>query len=75
MQEVGLKKRDFSESCVEKVSKEPQPPLKGLFGKDYFGQHVEKEDPMEDYTEVQQEIQAPENDYINEEFGIHDIID
>jgi hypothetical protein len=38
MQEVGLKKGDFSETCVAKMSKEPQPPLKGLFGKDHFGQ-------------------------------------
>ena len=60
---------------MAKVSKEPQPPLKGLFGKNYFGQLVEIEDPMEDHTEVPQEIQAPENDDIDEEFGIHDIID
>ena len=30
MQEVGLKKGEFHESLVAKMSKFPQPPLKGM---------------------------------------------
>ena len=33
LQEVGLKKWEFSETLVAKMSKEPQPPLRGMFGK------------------------------------------
>ena len=38
MQEFGLRKRDFDESNVEKMSKEPQVPLGGLIGNDHFGE-------------------------------------
>ena len=34
LQEVGLKKGEFSETLVVKMSKEPQPPLGGMFGKE-----------------------------------------
>jgi len=30
MQEFGLRKEDFNESCVEKKAKEPQPTLDGM---------------------------------------------
>jgi len=36
MQEIGLKKGDFSESHVAKKAKEPQPPLHGMYGKTYI---------------------------------------
>ena len=36
MQEVGLRKGDFSESKVENLSKEPQVPLGGIIGNDHF---------------------------------------
>ena len=36
MKEVGLRKGDFTESKVEKLSKEPQVPLGGMIGKDHF---------------------------------------
>jgi hypothetical protein len=78
MQEVGLKKGYFSESHVEKMSKEPQPPLKGLFGKDHFGQLADIKDPMEeknDPMEAQNDVQ--ENDDVpieDDEFGIYMIL-
>ena len=75
MQEVGLKKWDFSEACVEKMSKYPRPPLKGLYGKHHFGEIVEIEGPMEEHNDIQEEIQALENDKFDEEFGILNIID
>ena len=37
MQEVGLKKGELCESLMEKMSKETQKPLKGMFGNDHFG--------------------------------------
>ncbi len=37
MQEIGLKKGDFSESRVVKKAKEPQPPLHGMFGRHTLG--------------------------------------
>ena len=47
LQEVGLKKEEFSETLVVKMSKEPQPPLGGMFGKENFGHLADIEDPME----------------------------
>ena len=58
MQEVGLKKGEFSESLVAKMSKEPQPPLKGMFKNDYFRHFVQVEDLMEKHIEVEEESQA-----------------
>ena len=40
LQEVGLKKWEFSETLVAKMWEEPQPPLRGMFGKKHFG-HLE----------------------------------
>ena len=47
MQEVGLRKGDFSESKVTKLSKEPQVPLGGMIGKDHFGELAGIKEPME----------------------------
>ena len=41
------------------MSKEPQSPLGGMFGKGYFGNLADIEDPMEDDMDVPKEIQAP----------------
>ena len=43
------------------MSKEPQPPLGGMFGKDHFRHLVDIEDPMEEDIDVLEEIHAPEN--------------
>ena len=40
LQEVGLKKWEFSETLVAKMSKEPEPQLGGMFGNEYFGHIV-----------------------------------
>ena len=69
LQEVGLKKGEFSETLVENMSKEPQPSLGGVFGKDHFGHLADIEDPME-----AEESQAPENSNLDEVFGLHDIL-
>ena len=37
LQEVGLKKGEFSETLVAKMSQDPQPHLGGVFGKEDFG--------------------------------------
>ena len=47
-QEVGLRKRNFNESRVEKKEKEPQPPLYGMIGKGHFGRFADMKDPLED---------------------------
>ena len=47
LQEAGLKKWEFSETLVAKMSKEPQPPLGGMFGNEHFGHLAEREDTME----------------------------
>ena len=57
------------------MSKEPQPPLGGVFGNDHFGHLVDIEDPTEDDIVVPEEGQAPENYNLDEEFGLHDILD
>ena len=75
MQEVGLKKGEFRESLVKKMSKYPQPPLKGMFVNDHFGHFTEVEDPMEKDNEVQENSQAVENANFDEDFGLHDILD
>ena len=41
MQEVGLRKGDLNESCVEKKAKDPQSPLDGMIGNAYIGRSVE----------------------------------
>ena len=51
MQEIGLKKGDFSESRVAKKAKEPQPPLHGMFGKTYIGRFANIKDLLEEKNE------------------------
>ena len=75
MQEVGLKKEEVSESLVEKMWKETQPPLKGMFENYHFGNFVEVEDLMEEQNEVHEESQATENVNFDEDFGLHDSLD
>ena len=41
------------------MSKEPQSPLGGMFGKEHFGHLVDIEDLMEEDIDVPKEIQAP----------------
>ena len=55
LQEVGLKKGEFSETLVEKMSKDPQPPLGGMFLKDKFEHLADIEDPMEQDIDVFEE--------------------
>ena len=79
MQEIGLKKGDFSESRVAKKAKEPQPPLHGMFGKTYIGRFADIKDPLEEENE-QNEIEnivEEDNDETleDEEFGLRDILD
>jgi hypothetical protein len=61
------------------MSKEPQLPLKGLIGKDHFGELVDIKDPMEeknDTMEAQNDVEADDNLSVeNDEFGIYDIVD
>jgi hypothetical protein len=79
MQEVGLRKGDFSESKVEKLSKEPQVPLGGMIGKDHFGELADIKEPMEeqnDTMEAQNDVEEDDNVSVeNDEFGIYDIVD
>jgi len=49
LQEV---KGEFSETLVAKVSKEPQPPLRGVFGNYHFGHLADIEDQMEEDIDV-----------------------
>ena len=79
MQEIGLKKGDFSESRVAKKAKEPQPPLHGMFGKTYIGRLADMKDPLEDENEQKEaeNIEEEKNDETleDEEFGLRDIVD
>jgi hypothetical protein len=47
-----LKKEYFSETSATKISKEPQPPLKGLSQNDIFGQPADIQNPMEEKNDV-----------------------
>ena len=58
LQEFGLKKWEFSETLVAKMSKEPQPPLGGIFGNNHFGHLKDIEEPMEEDITVPQGSQA-----------------
>lgn len=60
MQEFGMKKEDFNESLVAKMSKEPQPSLKGLIRHDHFGQLADIEDLMEEINDVEESNDVPE---------------
>jgi hypothetical protein len=82
MQEIGLRKGDFNDSKVEKISQEPQVPLRGLLGKDHFGELVDINNSMEEQHEPNEPMEAhndvQENDDVsveNDEFGIYDIVD
>ena len=48
----------FFETLVAKMSKEPHPPLRGMFGKDHFGHISNIEDPMEEDIDVLEGSQA-----------------
>ena len=58
-----------------KMSKKPQPPLGGMFGNEHFGYLADIQDPMEEDIDVPEQIQAPKNSNLDEEFGLHDIVD
>jgi hypothetical protein len=79
MQEIGLKKGDFSESRVAKKAKEPQPPLHGMFGKTYIGRFEDIKYPLKDENEQSEaeNIVEEDNDETleDEEFGLCDIVD
>ena len=57
------------------MSKEPQPPLKGLIGPYHFGQLANIEDPMEVQNDVEEsnDVLDPANE--DDEYGLHYIID
>ena len=57
------------------MSKEPQPPLGGMFGNEHFWHLADIEGPMEGDIDVPEEGQAPENSNFDEEFGLYDIVD
>ena len=79
MQEVGLRKGDFSESKVAKLSKEPQLPLGWMIGKDHFGELADIKESMEeqnDTMEAQNDVEEDDNVSVeNNEFRIYDIVD
>ena len=51
-QEIDLKKKEFSETVVAKMMKQPQPPLGGMFGKEHFGNLAYIESPMKEDIDV-----------------------
>jgi len=78
MQEIGLKKGEFSESCMATKAKEPQPPLHRMIGKAYIERFADIKDPLEEENEQNVEnIVEEDNDETleDEEFGLHDIVD
>ena len=79
MQEVGLRKGDFSESKVEKLSKDPQVPLWGMIGKDHFGEIADIKETMEeqnDTMEAQNDVEEDDDASVeHDKFGIYDIVD
>ena len=79
MQEIGLKKGDFSESRVAKKAKEPQPPLHGMFGNTYIRRFADIKDPLEEENEQNEteNIVEEDNDETleDEEFGLREIVD
>ena len=62
MQEIRLKKGDFSESRVAKKAKEPQPPLHGMFGNTYIGSFADIKDPLEEENEQKETKNIVEED-------------
>ena len=79
MQEVGLRKGDFVELKVTKLSKEPQVPLGGMIGKDHFGELAYIKEPMEeqnDTMEAQNDVKEEDDVSVeHDEFRIYDIVD
>ena len=79
MQEIGLKKGEFSESRVAEKVKEPQPPLHEMIGKAYIGRFTDIKDPLEEENEKNEaeNIEEENNDETleDEEFGLRDIVD
>ena len=79
MQEVGLRKGDFSDSKVTKLSKEPQVPLGGMIENDHFGELADIKEPMEEQNVTMKAQNGVEEDdnvsTENDEFGIYDIVD
>ena len=79
MQEIWLKKGDFSESHVAKKTKESQPPLHGMFGKTYIRRFADIKDPLEEENEQKEaeNIVEEDNDETLEdvEFGLRNIVD
>jgi hypothetical protein len=60
MQEIGLRKGDFNESKVAKISQEPQVPLRGILGKDHFGELVDINNSMS-LMEAQNDVQESDD--------------
>ena len=76
MQEIGLKKGDFSESRVAKKEKKPQPPLHGMIGKAYIGRFADIKDPLEEQNEAENIVEEDNHETLeDEEFGLRDIVD
>ena len=78
-QEVGLRKGDFNESCVEKKTKEPQPPLYRMTGKWRFGRFTDMKYPLEDdndQNEAENVAEEAINDVLDDvEHVLVDIVD
>jgi hypothetical protein len=74
MQEFDLRKGDFSELKVAKLSKESHVPLGGMIGNGHFGELVDIKEPMEeqnDTMEAQNDVDEDDNvSTENDEFGI-----
>jgi len=79
MQEVGLSKGYFSESCLAKMLKESEPPLGGFFGKEHVGELAHIKVPVEEKTEpmeAQNTMDENDNEALeDDEFGLNDIVD
>jgi hypothetical protein len=79
MKEVGLRKGNFTESNLAKLSKEPPVPLGGMIGNDHFGELADIKEPMEeqnDTMEAQNDIEEEDDVSVeHDEFEIYDIVD
>jgi len=54
------------------MSKESEPPLKGLFANGHFGKLANIKDPMEEHNDIQENYDVP---FENDEFDIYAIAD
>ena len=75
MQEVGLKKGEFSETLVVNMSKRASTPIRRDARKGALWASCIHKRPNEDDIDVYEERQALEKSNFNEEFGLHDIVD